>query len=880
MSVYNQSTPLSTGRLTPSVNYNASIRMPTQPMPELPDVNSSFNIDLRPVGEAILAGKEMEWKSKEAELDRQARERELERSFDNQVAIKQMEINSIEKRHAADNSRQWYDSITNRMKVEKEEDDDTFKILKRQATDWLTIQARNLDADKNNNKKPMSTVQIAAREKQIIDDFRNVFGQTILITDVIDDVRKVYGGFGGSIGAESRAYTKSVEESQKDVEDSVNDTAGQMSQYNGATISFNRTKMAKYNDALDEVDTLKAKLSRTDLTQEERDLTQKKLDESIAYIGGESVDKYLTSLNVLQLKDYNTLKQAKEGFIQTVVNEDYTLQSAEVLWNMVDNRRGYTRTVEAVSKMDEKILKQYETAIKTLIAGNKIGLLNNIPGLSTFAAIKDISPELAESFMDAANFEDLISTMGSDTALTITDAQNGSFIIKHGDKDVEVRPDQVKAIKNATGMEDFTTAWRTLYAKNIMKRINSGTEPSLNFAADMMTPKNDSVNEALTANYNTVALAKSINPKTALEYAKNNPHDRGAQTLSAAVKILAHINTNYKEKDSEVLYTEFTSKIHKMRVNGFLSDYIKGGTIEIRTDDKGKLHLWRTAEGIAGGVGFIEGYKALKEVETFLNNIELTASERVAFLETQLGKGYFFTYPTGDMPTVKDYAGRIIDVFQNAAGVLIDVTAGTDTGLAYLASQAVKATSIENLEEIWNDFINGKYKEADVKSSANAELRVQHVVPPTASMTDFETFPLVKNEDGSVSNVKTEIVEMDGIYYIKPTMGDTSKHFGGYKTLGDADKADKQMHKELNDIIAVKEQQEQPTNNVRTVSNLAEMEQKIAEDSKLKKKPAESEGDITTTLPPLTGIIKKEKLDSVEATLPNYESDIIAVMSE
>lgn len=720
MSVYNQSTPLSTGRFTPSVNYNASIRMPTQPMPELPDVNSSFNIDLRPIGEAILAGKEMEWKSKEAELDRQARERELERSFNNQVALKQMEINSIEKRHAEDNRLGWYNARTNRMKVEKEEDDDTFKKLKRLATSDVLKELKKLDADIKN--KPMSSIQIAARERQIADAVQSKYGGLIMETDYIDDVRKVYGGFLGSMGAESRAATKSAEESIKGVEDSFNATASIMSQHNGATNSYNRNKMAKYNVAQDEITALKSKLTKTDLTQEERDLTQKKLDENIAYIGGESVDKYLTSLNVLQLKDYNTLRQAKEGFIQTVVNEGYTPQSAEVLWSMVDNRRGYTRTVEAISNMDEKVLKQHETSVKTLIAGNKIGLLNNIPGLSTFAAIKEISPELAESFMEAANFEDLIGALGSDTALNITDAQNGSFIIKHGDKDVEVRPDQVKAIKNATGMEDFATAWRTLYAKNIMKRINSGTEPSLNFAADMMTPKNDSVGEALTANYNTVALAKSINPKTALEYVKKNPYDRGSQTLVASVKILGHIDTNYKEKDTNVLYSEFTSKIHKMRVNGFLSDYIKGGTIEIRTDDKGKLHLWRSAEGIAGGFGFIEGYKALKEVETFLNNVDLTAAERVAFLETHLGKGYFFTYPTGDMPTVKDYAGRIVDALQNAAGVLVDVTAGTDTGLAHLASQTVKATSIENLEEIWDDFINGKYKKADVKSSANAEL--------------------------------------------------------------------------------------------------------------------------------------------------------------
>jgi hypothetical protein len=75
------------------------------------------------------------------------------------------------------------------------------------------------------------------------------------------------------------------------------------------------------------------------------------------------------------------------------------------------------------------------------------------------------------------------------------------------------------------------------------------------------------------------------------------------------------------------------------------------------------------------------------------------------------------------------------------------------------------------------------------------------MVPPTGSMTDFKNFPLVKNTDGTVSNVKTEVKEYDGIYYIMPTMGNTKLHFGGYRTLKAALTADKEMHKELNEHV-------------------------------------------------------------------------------
>lgn len=62
MPLYNQATTLNTGRenFAPSVTYYAGIKAPDQPAIHLPRQNASFNIDLRSIGDAMIAAKESE----------------------------------------------------------------------------------------------------------------------------------------------------------------------------------------------------------------------------------------------------------------------------------------------------------------------------------------------------------------------------------------------------------------------------------------------------------------------------------------------------------------------------------------------------------------------------------------------------------------------------------------------------------------------------------------------------------------------------------------------------------------------------------------------------------------------------------------------------
>lgn len=84
MPLFNQQTNLqSQGRFAPGVNYYAGIRAPSQPMPNIPKAESSFNIDLSRIGDAMVAASESETKLGMAavEMEHNLQQAEKDRQF-------------------------------------------------------------------------------------------------------------------------------------------------------------------------------------------------------------------------------------------------------------------------------------------------------------------------------------------------------------------------------------------------------------------------------------------------------------------------------------------------------------------------------------------------------------------------------------------------------------------------------------------------------------------------------------------------------------------------------------------------------------------------------------------------------------------------------
>lgn len=797
MSIYNQSTSLSSGGVMPSVNYNAAIRMPTQPMPDLPDVNASFNIDLRPIGEAMIAKEEFEYKKEEAEADRQARKAEAEQAFVRQYVLQQMQIDAANKRAEDQNKIDWYNARTNRMKVEKEDEKDNRAALLRVATNWTNSKAMERDADMKAG--PMTSADIALADKNIYEDFQNIFGPMgVNITEVLPETRKLYPGFMGGIGLTEQASTESMKETIKTAETKDNAQVSRIAAMTGQSFEASKKVYQDTKIKIMELEEVDAKLGNPNLTQSDREALQTRKENIVSQLGGEKATEAL----LIDIKNptYETIQKAKENFTNFVIKAGGTQQEAEVLWSIQDNIKGWSQAAENLSKLDSKVLAENENAIKTLVVNNKTKLLQNDKALGVYMALHEISPALATSFLEGSNAEEMYSMLGTQYATTVTDKGNGYYVVSSGGKEIEITPDQAKAIKDNTGL-DVASGWMQLHSRTMMKNINKGTAKDMSGIAPYVTPTNDSENEALTTTENLVNISRSTDPKALMEYQKKNPNDRMANAAVATNKILSHFDSTKKADDpydsTTKLYTELTGRVHQLRVLKFISDKIKGGTIEIRTDEKGNVRLWRRAEGVLGGLGTYEGFKNLYAIEDTLNSIpDLTAKEKVAFLETTLGPGNFYTYPDKQTPTLKEYIDRFVDLLQGFVVATVDIGAAQDTKTAEGLSILNRFTDVESVDDVKRIALDIMKTFTDKKpvrnSSANAEL---------------------------VSE--------------------------------------------------------------RTVNSLAEMEQAINEDSKLKKKPAEPEGDIVNPVQIPTGVVRKK--EPVEVELPDAEKgdedEIIAVTS-
>lgn len=90
MALYNQQTSLQAqGKFAPGVNYYAGVRAPAQPIPDLPKAQSSFNIDLKSIGDAMI---QMSRDKKETELGI-ARINAVKQEKADEAAQKQLKIN-------------------------------------------------------------------------------------------------------------------------------------------------------------------------------------------------------------------------------------------------------------------------------------------------------------------------------------------------------------------------------------------------------------------------------------------------------------------------------------------------------------------------------------------------------------------------------------------------------------------------------------------------------------------------------------------------------------------------------------------------------------------------------------------------------------------
>ena len=732
MPIYNQSTSMSRGGVAPSVQYNAAVRMPTQPMPDLPDVRSTFNIDLSAIGNAVAETERMKYTAQQEELDRKFRAAEAVKDFERNQKLKQMEIDAANERASEANDIAWYNAYTQRYNALKDKEKDNLQAITRIAKNWLQDELTKdaIDREAGNLTVDMQPL----RDKEIMNKYQTMFGQYVPIVDIIDDTRKIFPGALTTLGIQEKAQTEAALEVKKEGEKKINEQAQTMSQINGLSDTENKKRIVTTQKEIQNFKDAMTVLRDPSATDEEKELASKQKEESLAHLGGELFSKHVNR----NINNPAAYQQAREEFIKDF--EPYMSRAeAENYWNIIDNKFGFTRTVEAVKKLDQDTLEHNQRAINSLIAKRGVKLLENMDGLATYKALHNVSPDLAEKFLDATNYDQLVDAMGARFGTTITDNKDGYYSVNYDGKSVLFGPDQVKSLKQSTGIEDFATAFNTKQAEVLVKKVNgSGDIKAVNNLNIAATPKNDSVAESITSTENMVNIATNLDYKTLLKMQKENPTDRGVNSMVATNKILNHFDSTKKPGDNAsngmLMYAKFQQKVHQIRVEKFIHPWIKGGRIEIRTDKEGKLDLYRDVSGVFGGVGYIECWKNIWDIEETLNSIpDLTAQEKVSFVETLLGQGNFYTYPTGETPGWKDYLIRAKDIVASAVATNTEALAIFETKLTDWLATGAAETTWKNVRDFTLKYIDklDKSIEEDNKkvmdnpartSSANAEI--------------------------------------------------------------------------------------------------------------------------------------------------------------
>lgn len=756
------------GRFAPAVDYGATVKTPDVQAPRLEKPERSFNIDLSPVGQAILGIQEMKIKKEMAEDERAFEWNKLQYSTDKQFELKQMELDA---QKDADNRKlavNWYNAHSNRMKIEA----DIAKEKKEKAQD-----TSNKDAERyiygsklhkdylDLNEGRISEAAFRARVKSNIDDIV-ANNPNASVNHIYDSVEKQLPGMSKYMSSfriqeanaqKDSAVSLEIEENKSLVQNNPTlktlasvDPVGALlrAQRDSQDIDAIKRDYAILEDGTD-LDAVSAAM--VDIKRRKDGPLDTFLMGTLNHIRENlSTSTDIPAMRVQLLQGYLAQAQALDplGYSQDL---DRLTNKFNRYWEVQ-----MQPLVNTIQSYNENELDRYDKVFKTVVAKNKANLLSRPGALGQLYSLYESAPKFFEILMDKAdtsalNIMDVIyqSSAGTfkynpDNTVTYTDGAGNKTSFT--EEDIEI-------LKNSTGQKDPHSAILQL-------KYNAGMIGANNY--DLL-PKKDTeklyyggVMASLDHDGTAEGFKNAVN--NSAEYDKNTPQilpedkkrilskgndPRALDKMSANVKL----QKAYGPRKTASIFTN----INQLAVSAspFAEDYVKGGKILIIPNNDGTVDLYRDVKGALGGVGNINFWVYSSFVSDDLEKAGLTQSEIIGVYTEMLPEGSFQVTNKGyNVPFSKELKNTIL----NMVGLPIE---GGLTGGSTLVNALAEAV----------DLAKDRSKSDMRSSSANAEFYNPSTTEPEEKRIEaspIKTTPRINGVLTSLGNGHWSLTRDDG----------------------------------------------------------------------------------------------------------------------
>lgn len=770
---YTSSASLGGGSFAPSVQYNTPVRMPTQPMPNMPDVHSEFNIDLRSVGQAILGVEELKTKAALSEKEMELKNEHLKLERLQQMEIKKAEWGMKQQQHQEKMTLEY-------AKLQAKEGNDTRKTL--ELNNAIANYNKGLDILEAEMSQNLLDYSGYEAEKRRLFDQISASLQYNNINSFSDAMEQVRPGTGIIKSAYMKDLEASAEEARKTKAKEKKVMINNLSNLKSISPEEAAREISQTEKIYTEVSEDMKLLKNPDLSTEDRERIQHEMDEKLGVIGGSKViyefNKHINDIHKMS-NPAEGVKMLRESFHAAFEGQGIDSTKIELLWNVYKSQNNIDQLVENVSKLDTNILNSDRLFINRAIESKRLELVNNeyignfITTLEAVPMLKDIYLNDPSKFTELANLVSAVVTPSTTQVKPVGD--NWEVTLPNGTNYTLTQEMTDKFLK-ATGADDLQTALiiASFYAGNKYTQQGNFEEAIKLYdkslkAVQQQNPKDKEEN--LTKNKNIATIIYNSPDKSYL----------GGKGEDAVLKSSVY---KLRNRFGEEGFVDLTGKIAYLVPDKVWSNKIKGGKLFVFPKSDGTLGIHREQFGVLGGVGRRSFEDKAKEISKMMADSGLSVEEQITIVRTALNdnKDMFEIKEKDWEPSALD---RVKIFSQSLLGEPIDIGAEIDTKVAYFASMLSKASSMEELESTLNMFTSearndfkksleyirdNNNQDGFIRESAEALLNMSYLWADNKLSADY--FSAVKSEEPSTTPVyrkeKGTTVKEDDSKFFKP----------------------------------------------------------------------------------------------------------------